>query len=60
MLALCFSEAKERYHLWRSFTHGTDGVCIEFVKEGLLASFVGKKNVESCNVTYKQVKEYGG
>ena len=46
VLALCFSEAAEKYHLWRAFTHGTDGVCVEFERNSLLASFDGVEGIE--------------
>jgi hypothetical protein len=56
VLALCFSMAKERYHFWRAFTLGTDGVRIDFQRDSLLASFNGVENVEQRRVTYKQIK----
>ena len=57
VLALCFSEAPEKYHLWRAFTHGTDGVCIEFERNGLLASFDGIDGIEKRRVTYKLISD---
>jgi hypothetical protein len=57
VLALCFSMAKERYHFWRAFTLGTDGVRIDFQRDSLLASFNGVENVEQRRVTYKQIKD---
>jgi len=57
VLALCFSEAAERYHLWRAFTLGTDGVCIEFERNGLLASFDGNDDIEKRRVTYKLISD---
>ena len=38
LLALCFTESDETYHHWRVFTHGSDGVCIHFKREALLAA----------------------
>ena len=34
VLALCFAETAETYHHWRVFSHGADGVCLEFNKIG--------------------------
>jgi hypothetical protein len=56
VLALCFSKATEKYHFWRVFTHGTDGVCIEFERETLLASFDRVEGVELRSVNYKMIK----
>lgn len=57
ILALCFAEASERYHHWRVFSHGADGVCIEFEKETLLSSFPKSANLKRGYVTYKAIKE---
>jgi len=34
--ALCLTTVRERYHHWRVFTNGSDGVCIEFDRKRLL------------------------
>lgn len=39
VLALCFADHHETYHHWRVFAPGSDGVCIEFDRSRLLASF---------------------
>jgi hypothetical protein len=36
VLALCFTTAPETYHHWRVFSHGGDGVCIEFDHQKLM------------------------
>ncbi|MBD9488748.1 DUF2971 domain-containing protein [Ensifer sp. ENS11] len=39
LLALCLAVREETYHHWRVFSHGADGVCIEFDAEKLRAAF---------------------
>jgi hypothetical protein len=41
VLALCFTESDETYHHWKVFSHGKDGVCIEFDKPRLLRIWKG-------------------
>jgi len=53
LLALCFSEARETYHHWRVFSHGSHGVCIEFDKEKFLHQFGPDKQVRHGKVLYK-------
>jgi hypothetical protein len=57
VLALCFASATETYHHWRVFTHGSDGVCITFQRDGLLASM--PKGARARKVRYKLIKELG-
>ena len=38
VLALCFAQGAQKYHHWRVFAGGMDGVCIEFNKEWLLGN----------------------
>lgn len=38
VLAACFTRAAERYHHWRVFSGGTEGICIEFDRKELLQS----------------------
>ncbi len=35
VLSLCFAEAHETYHHWKTFASGSDGVCIVFDKDRL-------------------------
>jgi hypothetical protein len=53
VLALCFSEANETYHHWRVFTDGSDGVCVEFKRDELLAAFDTVANIRKRAVQYK-------
>jgi hypothetical protein len=57
VLALCFAEQKETYHHWRVFSHGSDGVCIEFDKDKLLSTFKNDNQIRQGNVSYKLIQE---
>jgi hypothetical protein len=41
LTALCFAEADQTYHHWKVFAPGSDGLCIDFDKQKLLASIPG-------------------
>lgn len=55
LLALCFSEVPETYHHWRVFSHGSDGVRIEFDKAKLLAAFKGDRRIVARSVDYREI-----
>jgi hypothetical protein len=55
VLALCFTESPETYHHWRVFSHGTDGVRIDFDKERLLAVWADDNTVRAKPVRYKKL-----
>jgi hypothetical protein len=57
VLALCFTESDEKYHHWRVFSHGSDGVCIEFDKPKLLRTWTGDPTIKKDVVTYKLIKD---
>ena len=57
VLALCFAQVEETYHHWRVFSHGADGVRIEFHKERLLAHFAGDPRVRSGPVNYARIDD---
>jgi len=57
ILAICFSARSETFHHWRVFAGGVAGVCIEFDKERLLRSFIGKVGFRTGDVTYKWIGE---
>lgn len=57
VFASCFAEVKETYHHWRIFSHGTDGVCVEFHKERLLATFEGDARIRKGPVIYKWIDD---
>ena len=42
LLALCFADCPETYHHWRVFSHGADGVRVEFDKALLLRGLRGR------------------
>jgi hypothetical protein len=57
VLALCFAERSQTYHHWRVFSHGSDGVCIEFDKDKLLSAFTGALEIKTGYVDYKTIKQ---
>jgi hypothetical protein len=57
VLALCFAECGETYHHWRVFSHGPDGVCIEFNKAALLDALPHSDAVRHGYVKYKTISE---
>src|SRR5690242_12938126 len=56
VLALCFTN-KETYHHWRVFSHGSDGVRIDFAEERLTAAFEGKRNIRCGLVRYRKIHD---
>jgi hypothetical protein len=54
---LCFSEANETYHHWKVFTHGSEGVCVEFKRDEFLAAFETISDLRKNAVKYKPIKE---
>jgi hypothetical protein len=57
VLALCFAQVEETYHHWRVFSHGADGVRIEFHKERLLEHFSGDPRVRAGAVNYARIDD---
>lgn len=60
LLALCFAEAEERFHHWRVFTSGADGVRIHFDRRKLLASLKKQKGIKYRKVSYRKVTDFVG
>lgn len=56
VLALCFAESRETYHHWRVFSHGSDGVCIEFDKEQILRTVEREQAVRHGPMNYTLLK----
>ena len=56
VLALCFAESEETYHHWRVFSHGADGICLEFDKQALLSAFDGHRRIRLGAVNYRQIR----
>lgn len=56
LFALCFANCDETYHHWRVFSHGSDGVRIEFDKAILMKSFVDDRII-ARDVSYKKIDE---
>ena len=57
VLALCFAASSETYQHWRTFSHGPDGVCIEFSKECLLEAFNGDDCIKHRSVKYIRIRD---
>jgi hypothetical protein len=57
VLALCFTAQNETYHHWRVFSHGTDGVRLEFDRERLTAAFQRKRGLRGGLVAYRTIKD---
>ena len=60
LLALCFSESSERYHHWKVFASGMDGVRIEFEKDPLVKMFRSATDVVAGSVKYRTFKDIDG
>lgn len=57
VLALCFANKQETYHHWRVFSHGSDGVCIEFDRDKLLWSFEDETNIMQGFMKYRYITD---
>jgi hypothetical protein len=55
VLALCFAECDERYHHWKVFSHGSDGVSILFDKDALLGPLLGDPSIHAEHIRYRMV-----
>jgi hypothetical protein len=60
VLALCFVQSSERYHLWKVFGAGTSGVRIKFKRKGLLDAVDAVSGLRHHEVQYLQLKELSG
>jgi hypothetical protein len=57
VLAACFARVGETYHHWKVFSHGLDGVCIEFDEDRLRASLAAHTNLRFDDVQYRRLDE---
>ena len=57
VLALCFAEGSERYHHWKAFCDGSDGISINFEKNQLLSMFGKDTKIEHGYVKYSYIQE---
>ena len=55
--ALCLAEASETYHHWKVFTTGSNGVCIEFKKDELVAHAMKIQGLRAESVNYFTIKK---
>ena len=59
VLALCLAAGTQRYHHWRVYSYGTDGVRIQFDKEHLLSFFDGDRKIKHRFVKYESLRNVG-
>ncbi len=57
VLALCCTMSSETYHHWRVFSHGMDGICIEFDRLALEASLKGRAEITAGPIEYLYIKQ---
>jgi hypothetical protein len=57
LLALCFTSKAETYHLWKVFSDGIGGVCIQFNKEKLLEAFDAEDEIGYGPVEYAWIRD---
>lgn len=57
VLALCFTQADETYHHWHIFSHGSDGVCVEFDKKALIAAVKRTRGLRHGAVDYATIED---
>lgn len=57
VLALCLSSVGETYHHWKVFCGHPSGVCIEFLREPLLASLKGVEGLRHGPVRYRTLEK---
>jgi hypothetical protein len=60
VLALCFVQSAERYHLWKVFGAGASGVRIKFKREALLKAVDKVTGVLHQEVAYLKLKDLAG
>ena len=57
VLALCFTQAEEKYHHWRVFANGSAGVCIRFDRPQLLKAVRKQPGIRMRTVEYHTLAE---
>jgi hypothetical protein len=57
VLAVCFVQTSERYHFWKVFGAGIDGVRIKFNRVALLRAADKVRGVRHGKVNYKRLEE---
>jgi hypothetical protein len=60
VLALCFVQSSERYHLWKVFGGGASGVRIKFNREALLTALNKAPGILHRQVEYLKLPELAG
>ena len=57
VLALCFCQGPTRYHHWRVYANGIDGVCIQFYRDHFLGELDLYEDLLHDEVTYQGFEE---
>ncbi|MEI4507441.1 hypothetical protein WBQ88_12075 [Sphingopyxis sp. CCNWLW253] len=57
VLAICLAVREETYHHWQVFSHGADGICLEFDSEKLRSSLDDAGGVRHQTVDYQLITE---
>lgn len=57
VVAICFSKNPETFHLWKIFSSGPAGVCIEFDKDLLVNPLKDEPGFLPKDVVYKLIKD---
>ena len=52
VLALCFSQEKETYHHWKVFAGTSSGICIRFMRDGLLDILTKRQGIRAKDIDY--------
>ncbi|NDQ55555.1 MAG: DUF2971 domain-containing protein [Acidipila sp.] len=55
LLALCFTQATEKYHHWRVFAGGSSGVCVRFNRPQLLKIAMKQEGLTAGTVLYRKL-----
>lgn len=57
VLALCFAQSAETYHHWRIYSHGMEGVCVDFDKAKVTAAAKRRCAAMAGDVRYHFIKD---
>jgi hypothetical protein len=57
VLAICFTQAAERYQHWRVFANGSGGVCISFKRTELVEAMKNVPGLRQGNVRYLKLDQ---
>ena len=58
VLALCFTQADEKYHHWRVFAPGSGGVCVRFTRADVLKALKTQSGLRMGSVRYLKLAAF--